>query len=107
MTEKKLKPFIPIPKHKTDILTYLVRFVFGIIFGVIFTFILLIILGGGRGGPMIPYIGKQLKIFIEIGPRTMDPIFLIILVVIVLFWGIISAVFGDRFWSIIFKSFVR
>ncbi len=85
----KLQPYKPIPKHKTDFLTYAVRFVCGFIFGC---------LAGAmcvsrhvmRGWPALT------------ADRDIDVnIYFILLVVSVGFFiGMLSAIFGDRFWKV-------
>jgi hypothetical protein len=87
-----LKPFKPIPKHKTDWLTYAVRFVCGAVFGAF------------AGAMMVSRrVVREPLMFAITDDISIPHYYLLTMLCISAFFGILAAIFGDKFW----ESFMR
>lgn len=84
----KLKPYRPIPRHKTDWLTYAVRFVCGAIFGMF--------AGGSLSVRMLK--NDALEIAFEY-KTTFSIEFIATVIGISILFGFLAAIFGDRLWG--------
>lgn len=86
----KLKPYKPIPKHNTDWLTYAVRFVCGALFGVI--------VGASMSSRLelhkVPAVPGEVEV-------SFQHYFILIVFGCSMLFGLLAAIFGDRFWGMI------
>ena len=94
MGEMYLKPYKPIAKRRTDIFTYIVRFVCGCLLGVL--------IGG--------YIAvrtnqNSAQAFALEGDASFPFLFYITVLGVTLFTGFIAAILGDSFWGMFRRKY--